>query len=213
MKRFALLSTLIATFGLGTFASAAVYNIDSSHSTVGFNITHMMISKVNGRFDKYESAFKFDDKTGELSDVTAKIDVTSVNTNEPKRDAHLKSPDFFGATDKDGKVVAAKQYMTFKSNGKAMIDLKTKAPVKLTGDLTVNGVTKPVTLEVTYKGTVKDPFVKATHLGFSAKTTIKRGEFGMKFNKALETGGVLVGEDVAVELDGEATPAQATLAK
>ncbi len=202
---------LLLLFALSFSASgfAAVYNVDASHSLVGFSVTHLMISKVTGRFDKYESAFKFDEKTGELSDVTAKIDLESVNTNEPKRDAHLKSPDFFGANDKDGKIVESHHYMTFKSKGKAKIDLASKAPVKLTGDLTVNGVTKPVVLDVTFKGIVKDPFVGASHLGFSAKTTIDRTQFNMKFNKALETGGVMVGNDVDIELDGEALPATA----
>ncbi len=209
------LFAMVAVAGLfASGAQAAVYNVDSAHSTVGFSVTHLMISKVTGRFEKHETAFKFDEKTGELSDVNSKIDLDTVNTNEPKRDGHLRTADFFGTRDKENKLQPAKQWMTFKSKGTAKLDLAKKAPVKLAGELTLNGITKPVTLEVTYRGSVKDPFQPGvTKVGFEAGTKINRKEFGLGWNKTLETGGVIVSDEVSINLEGEAQPAAAAAKK
>ncbi len=209
MKLVSLLSA-IASLAFAQLTSAAVYNVDGMHSSVAFSVTHMMISKVNGRFDKHEASFKFDDKTGDLSDVNAKIDLDSVNTAEPKRDGHLKSPDFFSARDKDGKLVPAKQWMTFKSKAAAKINVATKAPATLPGDLTLNGVTKPVTLNVTYLGSSKDMMdPTVTRVGFEATAKINRKDFGLTWNKTLDAGGVAVGDEVTISLGGEGVPAKA----
>lgn len=208
MKFFSLVASIAAAGVFAGSAQASVYNVDGAHSNVGFSVTHLMISKVNGHFEKYEASFKFDDKSGALTDLNAKIDLDTVNTNEPKRDGHLKTGDFFGTRDKDNKLQPAKQFMTFKSKGEAKIDLAKKAPVKVTGDLSLNGVTKPVTLDVTYRGSMKDPFAPGvTRVGFEATGKINRKDFGLTWNKALETGGVIVGDEVTINLDGEAVPA------
>jgi polyisoprenoid-binding protein YceI len=213
MKALSFLATL-AAISFVNGAQAGTYNIDTAHSNVGFSVTHLMISKVNGRFEKQESTFKFDEKSGQISDVAAKIDLDSVNTGEPKRDGHLKTADFFGTRNEKNELQAAKQFMTFKSKAVAKIDLVKKAPVKLAGELTLNGVSKPVTLEVTYRGSIKDPFNPAvTKVGFEAHAKINRKDFGLNWNKNLDGGGVIVGDEVAINLDGEAVPAQTTAAK
>lgn len=177
------------------------YDIDAAHSSVGFKVTHLMISSVQGRFDKFEGNFNFDEKTGKIDGLIAKIDIDSINTNEPKRDSHLKTSDFFGVRDKDNKIVEAKRWMTFTAKKTAA---KNNKPSTITGDLSLNGVTKPVTLAVVYKGTVVDPWGN-TKLGFEASGKINRKDFNLTWNKALETGGVVVGDEVAIMIDGEAT--------
>lgn len=198
-----LLAIGLALAAANSANASTKFTIDTAHSSVGFKIAHLMISSVQGRFDKFEGDFTFDEKTGKVEGLNAKIDLDTVNTNEPKRDAHLKNDDFFGVRSKDNALVEAKRWMTFKST---KVDVKAKKPTKITGDLTLNGVTKPVTLAVVYKGTVKDPWGN-TKLGFEATGKINRKDFGLTWNKVLEAGGLAVGEEVAIMIDGEATAA------
>ena len=198
MKANGFLFVSVFMFVMG--AKAATYQIDTTHSEVGFKVKHLVVSSVKGRFDKFEGGFNFDDKTGVLSDVNAKIDITTINTNEPDRDKHLKNPDFFGATDKDGKIVEANRWITFKST---KVETKDKKPTKVTGQLTMHGVTKDVVLSVTYNGAIKDPWGNQK-IGFSAETKINRKDFNLSYNKALEAGGVMIGEDVSITIEGEA---------
>lgn len=165
--------------------------IDSSHSEVEFTLKHLMVSTVKGRFQKVSGDADFDeaDPSGAYVDVT--IDVSSIDTHDEKRDGHLRSPDFFDAA----------QYpsITFKSTKVAHSGGN---EYKVTGDLTMHGVTKPVTLDVEYSGQAKSPFGH-TAAGFSAKASLNRKDFGLNWNVALEAGGVMVSDKVNINLEIE----------
>lgn len=203
-QKLTLLSLVVSAASIS--AASTKFEIDAAHSSVGFKVNHLMISSVQGRFDKFEGHFTFDEKSNKLDDLNAKIDMDSINTNEPKRDGHLKSDDFFGVRSKNNTLVEAKRWMIFKANKVAS---KNNKPSSVTGDLSLNGVTKPVTLAVVYKGIAKDPWGN-TKLGFAATGKISRKDFNLTWNKTLETGGVVVGDEVAIVIDGEATAATTT---
>ena len=167
------------------------YSIDNSHSDVSFSVRHMVFAKVRGHFTKWTAELAYDAADPSRSSVSVSIDTGSIDTREPQRDGHLKSPDFLDA-EKFPKI-------TFKST---KVERKGDKKYALVGDLTIHGVTKPVTLDVEELGGGKDPWGNQ-RLGFSAKTKIDRGEFGLKWNQVLETGGVLVGEHIDVEADVE----------
>ncbi|HEY9678345.1 MAG TPA: YceI family protein [Drouetiella sp.] len=176
---------------------AETYTIDPMHSQAGFSIRHMMLSNVRGAFSKVSGTIDFDPKKPTASKIDATIDMNSVDTHEPNRDKHLKSPDFFD-TDKF-------PTMTFKSTKVAE---KGKGHLEVSGELTMHGVTKPVVLEVTGPTEeLKDP--KGAKRGASATTTIHRKDFGLTWNKTLDNGGVAVGDDVEVTLDVEMKAAPA----
>lgn len=186
---------------LGSQLYAAPYKIDTSHTGVTFKVKHLVIATVNGRFDKFDGDIEFDEKTNALSKVDVKVDLDSVNTNDPKRDEHLKSPDFFGVRGAKGELVEAKRFMTFAMKE---VKMKKKSFDKLVGALTLNGVTKPVTLNLDYKGTTVDPWGNEKII-FSATTKINRKDFGITWNKPMaKAAGVVVGEDVDVIIEGEA---------
>lgn len=187
--------------------SAALYELDLAHSAVNFKIKHLMISTVHGRFDKYDGMIDFDESTNKLNKVDVKIDIDSINTNDTKRDAHLKNPDFFGIRNEKGELSESKRYMTF-----TMTEAKMKGEKldKLVGNLTMNGVTKPTTLNVDYKGSTTDPWGNEK-IVFTATTKIIRKDFRLNFNKPLEkksvkdkVAGLMIGEDVEVLIEGEA---------
>lgn len=167
----------------------ATYKIDSAHSGAQFVVRHMMISNVRGGFTKVEGTIEYDPSNVGATKIDAVIDANSIDTREDQRDAHLRSADFLDA----------EKYptITFKST-------KVEADgddLKVTGDLTIHGVTKEVVLEVDGPAPeVKDPY-GYLRVGASAKTKIKRSEFGLTWNAALETGGLLVGDDLKIELD------------
>lgn len=171
------------------------WNLDTVHSTIGFTVRHLMVSKVRGYFTKWSGSAKFDPENPTASSVEASIDVASIDTREAQRDGHLKSGDFFD--------VEKHPKMTFKST---KVEKASGDHYKLTGDLTIRGVTKPVTLDVEYAGTTKHPQF-GERAGFSAKTSIDRKDFGMTFNQALDTGGVLLSDKVDIELEIQATKA------
>lgn len=167
------------------------YKIDPSHAHANFSVKHMMISKVNGGFEKITGTFLYDPEDLSRSSVNVSIDVGSINTNEPQRDAHLKSADFF---DIEKYPVMEFRSTRFYRNGDDLM---------VTGDLTIHGVTKPVELEVEeLSDEVKDPWGNIKR-GVSAKTKIKRKDFGLTWNAALETGGFLVGDEVQISIDAE----------
>ncbi len=187
---------------LGAIASAALLapavglaaelEIDSSHSGASFTVKHMMISNVRGEFSKVSGTFNYDEKDPTKSTVVATIDAATINTRDAKRDEHLKSPDFFD--------VAKHSKITFKSKKVAKAG---EGKLKVTGDLTLRGVTKEVVLDVEGPTKpVKDPWGNMK-IGATATTKLNRKDFGLNWNQALEAGGVLVGEDVKVELDLE----------
>ena len=170
------------------------WNFDLSHSSLNFHVRHLMVSKVHGRFSKWDGALAIDDVDPSKSHVEVTIDVASIDTKEEKRDAHLKSADFFD--------VEKFPQLTFRSTKVK----KSDDGYEVTGDLTIHGVTKPVVLELEGGDVVKDPW-GGTRTGFSGKTSINRKDFGLAWNVALETGGILVGEKVEITLEIEAVKA------
>jgi len=171
------------------------WNIDQSHSTVGFSVRHMVFAKVHGRFKTWTGSLDLDEADFTKSKVEVTIDVNSIDTHDEKRDGHLKSADFFDA--------GTYGSMTFKGK---KIEKTGGEEYKLTGDLTIHGTTKEVTLDVDYGGRGKDPW-GGERVGFHAKGSVNRVDFGLKWNQALETGGVLVGEKVEISIDLEAVKA------
>jgi len=167
------------------------WKIDSAHSRVAFSVRHMMISNAHGQFNKVDGTVEFDEAQPTRSTVDVKIDVASIDTHEEKRDGHLKSPDFFDA--------ARYPYITFKSRRVEVVD---DSHGKIYGDLTIKDVTREVSLNVEYSGTAKAPY-GITSAGFTATTRINRKDWGLNWNVALETGGVLVGDTVNISIELE----------
>jgi polyisoprenoid-binding protein YceI len=164
--------------------------VDASHSNASFSVRHMMITNVRGEFQKLEGKVTWDAANPEATQIEASADVASINTRDEKRDGHLKSPDFFDA-EKFPK-------LTFKSTS---VKPKGKEQLSVTGDLTIHGVSKEVVLEVEAPSAPStDPFGNV-RVGTTATTKIKREDFGLVWNAALETGGVLVGSDVKITID------------
>lgn len=188
LRPLALLPLLFAT----SSAFAATYQVDASHSRVGFSVSHMMVSTVRGEFGTVSGTVDWDPKNVAATKVEAKVGVTSVDTRDQKRDDHLRSPDFFDA--------AKFPEMTFKS--KAVKNV-TKDGFDLVGDLTIRGVTKEVTFKVAnLPAERKDPWGNFK-TGTRATAVINRQDFGVSWNTALDGGGYIVGDEVTIELDVE----------
>jgi len=166
-----------------------VYDIDAKHTSVEFVVRHLMISKVRGRFDEVEGTITVAE-VPEESSVAVTIGAASVRTGEDQRDAHLRSADFFD-------VETHPQWM-FKSTKVE----HTADQWKVTGDLTISGISKPVVLDVEFEGANATPWGTSA-LGFSASTEIDREQWGLTYNQVLETGGVMVGKKVRIELNVE----------
>ncbi len=173
------------------FSWAAQFSIDPAHSAVIFKVKHLSISTVTGRFEKFSGTFDFDGQGIKSSKVEAVITAASINTDVSKRDEHLRSADFFDV----------EKYPELKFVSKGVKDVK-KNKFKILGDLTMHGVTKPVVLDAEFGGEVKDPWGN-TRVGFNAATKINRKEYGLTYGKALETGGLVVGEEVTIILEIE----------
>jgi polyisoprenoid-binding protein YceI len=190
-KLIASIATLIA-LALPLVAAAATWNIDPDHSNVGFKVKHLMVSNVKGNFDKHTGIVEINDKDITKSKVDVTIDTASINTNVQKRDEHLRSADFFD--------VAKYPTMTFVSKKVAKAG---KNRLKVTGDLTLHGVTRQVVLDVDpLSKESKDPWGNIRR-GTTASTRIDRKDFGLTWNKGLETGGVLVGDEILITLEIE----------
>ncbi len=194
MRRFPMLmvaAVLLSAAASNGWAQAVEYQIDPVHSSAHFSVRHLMVSNVRGEFAKVTGKVIYDPKNLKASSVEATIDATSINTHEPKRDNHLKSPDFFD--------VAKFPTLTFKSK---RVEKAGKGKLRVTGDLTIHGVTREVVLDV--EGPVPEvkmgPNLKS---GASASTTINRKDFGLVWNKALDSGGVVVGDEVKITLEIE----------
>ncbi len=179
-------------FGWSLNVWANNFEIDNSHTRVGFEIAHMMISTVEGHFREYTARFVYDDNTKTLQNVTAKIDVASIDTANQKRDNHLRDPDFFDV----------KKYPTMEFVSTEAIQISPGEEKPLKGKLTMKGVTKDIVLNVKYIGRIKDPWGKE-RIGFEAKTKINRKEFNINWQKFLDTGGVVVGDEVTIKIRGE----------
>jgi len=172
------------------------YVIDPSHTEAGFSVRHAMISKTKGRFGAVQGTLVFGEDV-ESATATAEIDATSIDTRDANRDGHLRSPDFFD--------VETFPVLTFTSTG-VRVDGDTYL---LDGELTIKDVTRPVTLDVEFNGAATDPFGNKK-LGFAGTTQINRKDFGLTWNAALETGGVLVGDKVTITLEVEGDKVEAT---
>lgn len=169
------------------------YNIDPAHTQVIFKVKHFGISTVSGRFDSFEGSYVFDNDDLNRSSVNAKIDATSINTNNEKRDNHLKSPDFLNAEKHSEILFVSREIKDVDSDGEFVI----------LGDLTINGVTKPVELEAELGGVVeKDPWGNKRS-AFTATGEINRKDFGIQYNKLMDTGGLVVGDEVVIVLEVE----------
>ncbi|NTW52676.1 MAG: polyisoprenoid-binding protein [Chlorobiaceae bacterium] len=192
MKHFTRSIVVGLTLLIPTIGSASTWTIDPDHSSVGFKVKHLMVSNVKGNFEKFNGVVDIDDKEVTKSKVDVNIDPNSVNTNVQKRDEHLRSADFLD--------VARYPTMTFISRKWSRSG---KGALKVTGDLTIHGVTRSVVLNVApFSKESKDPWGNIRR-GTSASTTINRKDFGLSWNKSLETGGVLVGEEVDIALEVE----------
>lgn len=192
MKRNSLVTMIASLFALA--ATAAPYKLDTAHTDVGFSIQHLMISNVKGAFKDFSGSFDFDEAKGEVKKISVEIKAASIDTRNGKRDDHLRSADFFD--------VEKHPVITFKADA---VKVKEKKAEKIKGMLTMHGVSKEVTLDLTYSGKNPDP-MGTMHMGFELKGKINRKDFGLAWNKALEKGGVVVGEEVMLDISGEVVP-------
>lgn len=192
MKR--LLGVLAASLIAGN-CWAAEYVIDPAHSSVVFKVKHLAISSVPGRFGDMSGKFSFDPSKIDASTAEATIKASSINTMDAKRDDHLKGADFLE--------VSKFPVIQFKTT---RVEKVSDTAFKAQGELSIHGVSKPVVLDVTYGGSAKDPWGKE-RAAFEAKTTINRKDFGLTWSKALETGGLVVGDDVQITLEIEGVKA------
>jgi polyisoprenoid-binding protein YceI len=175
-----------------TAPATTLWNIDTAHSHAQFKVKHMMISNVKGEFTAVTGSLQYDSENVANSSVQATIDATTINTREPQRDTHLKSADFFD--------VEKFPTLTFKST---RVSTKGDGELSVAGDLTIHGVTRTVIFDVEdFTAPMKDPWGN-TRMGLSATTKINRKDFGLSWNSLLETGGMVVGEDVTITLDVE----------
>jgi len=194
----------VAMWGFGTglllsatFAQAetARYDVDLDHSIVEFKVAHMVVSKTTGHFKDYTGFIEMDPEAGTVKTLEATIKTASVTTNHEKRDAHLRNPDFFDAEKYPTMTYKMKSYH------------KSGDGYTAVGDLTLHGVTKEVTLMGNFNGVTKDPWGN-TRAGFTAEGKLNRKDFGMVWNKALDSGGLVVGDDVFIRLDIECIKAK-----
>jgi polyisoprenoid-binding protein YceI len=173
------------------------WDFDLVHSSINFWVRHLMVSKVHGRFTKWTGFIELDEANPGASRTEVEIDAASIDTKEPQRDGHLRSADFLD--------VEKYPNITFRSTG---VETAGDKRYRVKGDLTIRGVTRPVVLDVEYAGRVKDPW-GGERVGFTAKTSIDRKDFGLTWNQTLDAGGVVVGDKVEIDIEIEATKAKA----
>ena len=191
-SKVGMIAGLAAALALPASAGTTTYQIDPRHSSAGFGVTHLMISTVRGEFHGVTGTVVVDDSDISRSSVNVTIDATTVDTREPDRDKHLKSEAFFD--------VARYPTITFQST---KVERSADGNLKVTGDLTIRGVTKAAILTATLpKAPIKDPW-GLERTAVSASTKINRQDFGVAWNQKLDSGGVVVGDDVNVTLDVE----------
>ena len=185
------MSTVAESTSVPTAQSWSVWQIDPRHSLVQFSIRHMMLARVRGQFTGISGTIVDAADDPKYSSVKAEIDVTTLVTGDPQRDEHLRSADFFD--------VANHPTMTFQSRRVS----GSREHFKVTGDLTIRGQTREVTLDVTFNGVGTDPYGRSL-AGFSVETEINRKDFNLNWNMALEAGGFLVGDQAKIEIEVEA---------
>ena len=190
-----LVSVLLTAFLIPAASSVRAvdtYNIDPAHTTVGFAVTHLVINTVRGKFTDFTGSVSLDGTT--VKEAKATIQAKSINTGIEKRDNHLRSADFFD--------VQAHPTITFQAK---RVEKKGDESV-VYGDFTIHGVTKEIALPIKVKGPIKDPW-GTMRVGLEAKAKINRTDFGLKWNQVLEAGGVMVGDEVEIEINAEAVKA------
>jgi polyisoprenoid-binding protein YceI len=193
--RVLLLLGVMVAFPLVVHAEPARWNLDPEHSTIEFRVTHMVVSKTTGRFTDYAGFIDMDAEAGNVTAIEATVKAGSINTNHEKRDAHIRNADFLD--------VEHYPTMTFKMKSYK----KTAESFIAVGDFTLRGVTKEVTLVGRYNGSTKDPWGN-TRAGFSAEGKLNRKDFGLIWNKTLDSGGLVVGDEVQIRLDIECIKAK-----
>jgi len=167
------------------------WQIDPAHSLIQFSVNHMMISKVRGTFENFSGTFEIDENNPENTTIFVEIESDSINTRQTQRDNHLRSADFFN--------VSEYPKLLFTSTS---VELTDNSEAVLYGDLTIKDITKPVRLQVVYNGLSKSPWGSES-AGFSAETKINRKDWDLTWNQALETGGVLVGDELTINIELE----------
>lgn len=186
------LSTIFAAamllFAAGTTSAQSKWSVDASHSSVKFTVSHLMVSEVDGSFGKYDGSIDAPGADFNNATVNFTVDVNSVNTDNEMRDKHLKSDDFFNAEKYPNMTFKSTSFKKGKGNSYV-----------LEGNLTIRDVTKKVKMDVTYGGSVVDPWGN-TKAGFKAVTKISREAYGLKWNKLTEAGGAVVGDEVTITL-------------
>jgi polyisoprenoid-binding protein YceI len=168
------------------------WQFDYAHSEIQFKVRHMMVSWVRGQFENFTGAIHLDEDNPERSSVEVQIEAASINTRQADRDAHLRSPDFLDAVEYPTLIFRSKQ-----------VQRTGEETAKVVGDLTIRGVTREVVLDVEYAGQQKSPFGPYYSAGFSATTKINRKEWGLTWNAAIETGGVVVGDEIHISIEVE----------
>jgi polyisoprenoid-binding protein YceI len=184
-----------ATLLLSATAFATTYDVDTGHSSVSFRVTHLF-TKVTGRFTAFDGQITFDEAKPLETTVKGTIQTASINTDNEKRDTHLKNPDFFDV----------EKFPTITFSTDKVTDV-TKNKAKLHGTITMHGVTRPIVVDSEFLGAGKDPWGNAK-AGFRGTTTLNRKDYGLTWNQTLETGGLLVGEEIEITIDVEAKPAE-----
>ena len=185
---------VIAAFA-ATSTAADKFAVDRSHSSVGFTVKHMVVSKVKGFFNDYTVDIVYDDKDITKSSVEVSIKTASIDTREAKRDDHLRSPDFFDAAKFPEIIFKSKR---IEKSGEGFVAV---------GDFSMRGVTKEIKLPFTFAGVVTDPYGN-TRLGLSAATKLNRQDYGVSWSKTLDNGGLVVSDDVEVSIEIEAIKAK-----
>ena len=187
---FLALTLSVCTATPGALAEMATWHLDKDHTTIGFAVKHMVISRTQGEFLDYSGVVEMDAEAQEFKTIQATIQTQSIFTDHQKRDEHLRSPDFFDA--------ATFPTMTYNMTSYK----KTGETYTAVGNLTIKGITKEITLVGTFNGVVQDPWGN-TRAGFTAEGTLNRQDFGIQFNKLLDNGGFVVGNDVQLKLEVE----------
>jgi polyisoprenoid-binding protein YceI len=192
LAKLTLAATIAATLAVSSPAATTTWQIDPAHTAAGFSVKHMMIATVRGQFKGVTGTVNWDDQDLSNSIVDVTIDANTVDTGEPKRDADLKSANFFD--------VAHYPTITFRST---KIERISAAKMKVAGNLTIHGITKPVVLDVEGpSGAIKDPYGN-TRVALNATTTVNRVDYGVKWNAKMDGGGIVVGDDVNISIDLE----------
>jgi polyisoprenoid-binding protein YceI len=190
-----IIASLLGFFPLGVGAETARWDIDPDHSVIEFRVTHMVVSKTSGRFTDYRGFVEMDAETKAFKTIDATIQAGSINTNHEKRDTHLRNADFLDVARFPTITYRMKTYQ------------KEGETYKIVGNLTLRGVTKEILLIGAFNGTAKDPWGN-TRAGFTAEGKLNRKDFGMIWNKTLDSGGLVVGDEVQIRLDIECIKAK-----